>query len=70
MRLVSELTKGSCLDRETIAFVLIIIMALAVTGVVAFQWYHSYDRSYRRRQRKEHAAHDKLMASKNKREGD
>ena len=53
-------------DRETIAYGIMLLMALALAAFVLFKWYHSHERSYRRRERHENAAYTDLMASKDK----
>ena len=58
------------MERETIAYGIMLLMALALVAFALFKWYHSHERSYRRRQRRENAAHTDLMTSKESRPED
>ena len=54
------------MDRELVASALILGMAVAIAAFIMFKWYHSHDRSYRRRKRSEIAAHAKLMTEQSR----
>ena len=49
------------MDRQLIAYLLILLTALAVAIVVSFKLYHSRDRSYRRRLKRERVEYDRMI---------
>jgi hypothetical protein len=50
------------LDRTSIAYLLILFLALAVGSILAYRWRNSRTRVYQRRQAREHKAHAARMA--------
>jgi hypothetical protein len=52
------------LDRQIIAYTLILAMALVATGTLLWLRYHSRERKYQRGRLRETAAYEKLMADK------
>ncbi|HST35646.1 MAG TPA: hypothetical protein VLK25_03340 [Allosphingosinicella sp.] len=52
------------MDRQQLAYLLIILMALAIAFVAAFRWHHSHDRTYLRQRRQEAEDHDRHMAAR------
>jgi hypothetical protein len=54
------------MEREYIAYLLIVAMMVAAVGGVFVARYHSDERTYRRRVKRESAAHSKLMSARRK----
>lgn len=52
------------MDRQQLAYLLIVLMVLAIALVMAFRWHHSHDRAYLRQRRQEVAAHERRMAER------
>jgi hypothetical protein len=50
------------LDRHTIAYLIIALMVFAAAGAIAFKLYHSRERSYQRRLRRDEANYASRMA--------
>jgi hypothetical protein len=50
------------MDRQTLVYGIIAFVALAIAALVLYRRHHSYERAYRRRNRREKAAYDELMA--------
>lgn len=52
------------MERQTLAFLIMAVMAVPIVGWAAFRWYHGRARSNRRRRSRERAAYDDIMAAK------
>jgi hypothetical protein len=51
-------------DRQQLAYLLIILMGCAIAFLAIFKWHHSHGRTYQRQLRKEAADHDRQMAER------
>ena len=49
------------MDRQTLAYLLIALMAVAAAAFVAFKIYHSHERTYLRQSRRERSEYLKRM---------
>jgi len=49
------------MERQSFAYLIMIVMAAALIGWGLYRWYHGRERTYRRRQTREAADHDKRM---------
>jgi Tfp pilus assembly protein PilV len=49
------------MDRQLIAYLIIVAMVLGLAGLIAYKVYHSRERSYRRRIRREQVEYQKRL---------
>lgn len=52
------------MERQHFAYLLILLMVIALGGIIAYARYNSRDRRLERRRGREYAAHDKRMAER------
>lgn len=52
------------MERQTIAYMIVFLLAAAILGLLVYRRYHGQGRAYHRRRVREEAAHRKLMAEK------
>ncbi len=52
------------MDREYIAYLIFALIVAAVAGLIAFRRYRSPERTHRRRDKKENAAHNRRMGER------
>ena len=58
------------MDRQQLAYLLIILMGCAIAFLAVFKWHHSHGRTTQRRLRKEGADYDRRMAERMERPSD
>jgi hypothetical protein len=54
------------MERQTLAYLLMLLMAAAIAYYVGYRRHHGRDRTYRRRQSREAEAYEKSMSDKEK----
>ena len=52
------------MERQNLAYLLIIFMGIALAALIMFRTYHSRSKTLRRAGRKENAEYERLMAAK------
>ena len=52
------------MERQHIAYLLILLMILAIGGIVAYLRHNTHERRHQRRRVREQAAHEKRMAER------
>jgi hypothetical protein len=50
------------MERQTLAYLIMVVVAATLAGWAVFQWYYARERTYRRRLAREAAAYQRMIA--------